>query len=124
MIRARRALYAHLRGFMESRLAGLYGWDDIGQGVDLPSELGKYGRRNPLGRWKEIVEITFGDYTLRIASSEERPPLGWVQLELNRIEIDSGPIDQHTWNRLGTLIRDRANKEKDHVGHTRRAIGG
>ena len=119
-IHPRAALFSHAREFISRQLAGLYSWNDVVPGIDLPSELGKHGRRNPLGKWKEIVEICFGPYILRIHSPEEHGPLGLVELEFEHKLIDSGPIDQRTWDRLGAFIRD--NKDQGYVGHTRRTV--
>lgn len=111
MVHARVALFSHMREFVARDLAGLYTWDDTRPGLDHLADLRPDGRRNVLGNFKEISEIAFGDYVLRVLSSEERPPVGLVELECNGKLIDSGPIDQSTWDRLAKFIRDRESKD-------------
>lgn len=112
-IHARAALFSHMRGFVERDLAGVFSWNDMTPGVDLPSDRIEYGRRNPLGNWKEIASVSFGrGYDLRVSSPQEKPPLGLIELELDDKLIDSGPIDQRTWDRLAAFIKDR---EKSYV---------
>lgn len=108
MIQARRALFSHLRLFVERELVGLFTWNDVREGVTYPSEMiGKFkNRRNPLGDDKEIVEICLGAYVIRVSSPVERGPCGLVEFVApDAVAVEIGPLDQSSFNRLGEIIR-------------------
>lgn len=123
MTHARRALFAHLRLFVERELGGLFSWDQVEHHPGYPSEdvhrtkTDAHGRvwmigaprKNPAGPLKEIVEIKVGAFVVRLHSPHERGPCGLLEVEFpdagSMIEV--GPIDQSSFNRLGKMIRDR-----------------
>lgn len=73
-------------------------------------------RRNPTGPFKEVVEVRFfsDEYVLRAYSADEKPPLGWVDLEIAGDPVQGGPLDDRTWAMLGLAIRK--NEEVRHGG--------
>lgn len=116
-INARKQLWAQLREFVNMELGGLIKWDDVTRlEPELASEIqvasagGAFYRANPLGPYREIAAIELAGYQVRIMSPEEHGPLGRVEL-VDNIDggkphvIDSGPIDQVIWKRLGKIIR-------------------
>ena len=110
MINAPTRLFGVLRAFFEQELCDLGTWDDV---VVKPGELAEkwpHDRRNPYGNYKEIAAITFRDYELTVKSPFEAPPLGLVECRLGD-QVESGPLDQTTWTRLGKFIR---NNEASH----------
>lgn len=109
MISARRALVGHLRTFFETQVAGLYGWNDVVMHPAEDADLDARGRRNPLGKHKEVVTVRFGEYELMLESPEHHPPLGRASLEHDgRVECD-GPLDMATWVMIGNLIKGKHN---------------
>jgi len=106
---ARYALSRHLPVFFETELRGVYRFDEITvlPPEDAPRPEGMSPlRRPPYGKYRELVSARFGSYDLEVYSPNERPPLGEVVLKYPDGEI-SGPLDQVTWQRLGTFIRNR-----------------
>lgn len=111
MISARRHLLGFARELFERELCGLYLWDDVRHHEPERAELLAHGRRNPLGKYRECVVMSFGDFRLEVASSEEAPPLGRVRLYDNSDLRAEGPLDTMTWARIGRAIKDGCNVE-------------
>lgn len=107
---ARFGLSRHVQVFFETELCGLYRFDqiEIMMPEDAPRPEGwSVLRRPPFGRHREVITVRFGLYELSVLSPNEAPPLGEVVLELPGDEKVSGPLDEATWKRIGTTIRDR-----------------
>jgi hypothetical protein len=114
VISARSALIGALRSFFETELCGVYGWD---QAKLLPSEAAEpiaremrngavVMRRNPMGKFKEKAGVTFGDFEMSVASSEEAPPLGRIEVRNRKSgAVCEGVIDHSTWVQAGLFIR-------------------
>ncbi len=104
MIHAGSRLFGTLRAFFEQELRGIGTWDDV---VPMDSELAdkeRHNRRNRYGDYKEIAAIKFRDYELTVKSPFEAPPVGLVECRYGDT-VESGPLDQTTWTRLGKFIR-------------------
>lgn len=114
-ISARGRLMGQARTFFESELRGLFNWDAVGHQQAEPSEPlppsrgHPRGCRNPLGKYSEIVAVTFGDFELELQSPEEAPPLGLVTLTHRNAVAHEGPLDQSTWARMGSFIRENCH---------------
>lgn len=106
MICARNALVGSLRSFFETELCGLYAWD---QALHHPPEIAPKqpnGRRNPTGKFKELAAVSFGDFEMCVASSEEAPPLGRIEVRNRKSgAVCEGVIDHATWVQAGKFIR-------------------
>lgn len=122
MIRSRATLYRMLQEFFETELMGLHRWDRVRHFPAIPDD-GFYtrdgellenpdlerGRRRVFGKYREIVQVQFGDdiaYDLRLLSVNEHPPLGMVTFDYGRGKID-GPLDPATWKQIGAFIKTR-----------------
>lgn len=106
---ARFGLSRHIQAFFETELCGLFRFDQV---TIRPPESAAHPvglhplRRPPFGRHREIVEIRFGQYDLAVSSPNEKPPLGEIVLSHPDGE-ETGPLDYVTWQRIGSLIRNR-----------------
>lgn len=105
-MRARSALFRHLRAFMETQTVGLFTVNDTRHHVARPAEPQTGKRKFAFGREEEVVEVDFGDYELTIISPYQFPPLGRITLRWPGGEID-GPLDQSIFDRAGAAIRER-----------------
>lgn len=108
MIGVRKALVRHAISFFETELLGCYRW---GTGtIILPPEANterdeeKPLRERVFGKNREIVEITFGPWSLTLKSPTEAPPVG-VAILKRLDERHEGPIDQSTWKLMGEIVR-------------------
>lgn len=106
---ARFGLSRHLQVFFETELCGLFRFDQVEfmqpEAAPLPEGWSKL-RRPPFGRNREKVEVRFGTYDLAILSPNEVPPLGEIVLT-HAGGVERGPLDEATWKRMGTIIRER-----------------
>lgn len=123
MINARVCLFGTLRSFVEQNLCGLVTWKDMTIDPALPTEKVAHGRRNPFGKFKEIVTVRFGDYTLTARSPDADPPLGWLKLEYDH-GCEQGPLDQSVLDMMGKFIRSRGMKVRDHGRRRTESISG
>jgi hypothetical protein len=96
-INARRALIANAREAFAQHLMDVVGWDRVvlHQAEEAPIPEGR--SRNLLGKWRERVVLGFDDFQVVVASSEDHPPLGLVELNHAGTCLVSGPIDAATW---------------------------
>lgn len=106
MISAAGRLFGVLRAFFEQELRDVCTWDQVKVLDAELAEREKYDRRNRYGDHKEIAAVAFGDYEITVSSPFQAPPLGLVQCRHGDQEVESGPLDQSTWTRLGKFIRD------------------
>lgn len=111
MIHARAALIAHIRAFFETELCGLFRYDELEHFQPESIEKTPNYRPNRFEQYKEIAEVRFGNYDLTVCSSAESPPLGKVRLQYLGGHIE-GPLDSATWQRMGNIIRERAEPER------------
>jgi hypothetical protein len=113
MLNSRLALYSQLRSFVEQALPRIVAYHELT--FSLPQERDPYvsgpaGRervwgRHPLGKYRETVEAHFcGEVTIRVSSSEEKPPLGEVELLIAGRSLYKGPLDSAIWKRVGELV--------------------
>ena len=68
-------------------------------------------RPNIYGKFKEIAEMRFGNYELRVESPHEAPPLGLARLSWLGGTAE-GPLDTMTWRKFGDIIRQRETPER------------
>lgn len=108
MIAARKRLMTAAREFFERDLCGVVSWDQVAHHMPEQAARDERGRRNPLGKHRECIAMTFrDDFELRVASSEEAPPLGQIRL-FERGELRAeGPIDAAVWADVGRAIKER-----------------
>ena len=109
MISARRHLLGYARQLFEKELCGLYSWDDVRHHEPEKAETVQHGRRNPLGKYRECVVMSFGDFRLEVASSEECPPLGRVRLYEDDNLRAEGSLDTVTWTKIGCAVKETCN---------------
>src|SRR3954465_12812148 len=106
MISARSALIGALRSFFEIELCGIYSWDQARHRKPEPMPPLGNGRRNPTGKFREIAAIDFGDFEMSVASSEEAPPLGRIEVRNRKSgAVCEGVIDHSTGVKAGLFIR-------------------
>lgn len=122
MIRANAALTRQAQDFFHQYLVGIHRWDEA---TFAPAErnekpepiLTPRGRRRrpdrPEGKYHAIVRMEFGIWRLTIFGPNERPPLGW--LELDGHGMVDGPLDSETWKRMADLIK-KNHEEFQNVG--------
>lgn len=110
-MRARAALFRHLREFFETQTVGLFGNNDARHHVAHPAEQQEGKRKYAFGREEEVVEVDFGDYELALISSYQAPPLGQVTLRWPGGE-ENGSLDRATFDRIGAVIRDRESQRQ------------
>jgi hypothetical protein len=111
-MRARAALFRHLRAFFETQTIGMFRVNDCRIHVAEPAEKNTERRRRyAFGREKEIVEVDFGDYNMKVESPLECPPLGRVVLRWPGGEV-VGVIDQTTFDRAGEAVRSRQSNSQ------------
>ena len=111
MIHTNSRLFGLIRAFVEQEMRGLGTWNDV---IALEGELAdreKHDRRNRYGHYKEIAAIRFRGYEITVKSPFEAPPLGLIECRCGD-DVESGPLDDATWKRLGKFIR-----EQEAVGH-------
>lgn len=101
-IRQEAVLIRLAREFFETQLLGII---SLGETTIAEASLEKKipGRRQ-LPR--EVLEIDFPPYRLVVKSSNEAPPLGEVELEVNGAGTGKGTLDTATWATLGKIIRE------------------
>lgn len=109
MISARQRLVGVAREFFEREIPGSFAWDHVAFDQAEPLERDQYGRRNPLGKHREMVRMRFGDYVLEVHSSEDKPPLGFVRLLHNGEQAITGHIDAATWAKCGSFIKENGH---------------
>lgn len=107
MITARKRLMTAAREFFERELCGAFRWDEVAHHMPEHAEKGPRGKRNPLGKYRERIAMSFGDFQLEVASSEDAPPLGQIRLlERDELRVE-GPIDTVTWAQAGRAIKEQ-----------------
>lgn len=107
MIVVRRHLVAHARVLFENELCGLFSWDeDVVLHPAEPNELLEGGRRNPLGKWRDSISMSFGHFRLEIESADEHPPLGQASLFHDGRLACEGALDALTWTKIGARIKE------------------
>lgn len=115
-MRARQALFGHIRGFFNDHLLGLYRFDDCLVRPAQPAERENGARRFAYGKDREIVHVGFGDYDLVVLSPVEAPPLGRVEFGMRDgesvVNLVSGPIDPTTFERAGRVIKEAAATQR------------
>jgi hypothetical protein len=109
MISARRHLLGFARALFEKELCGLYSWDDVRHHEPEKAAPADHGRRNPLGKYRECCMMSFGNFRLEVASSEECPPLGRARLYDDGNLRAEGQLDTMTWAKIGRAIKDGCN---------------
>lgn len=103
---ARVGLMANARAFFEQYLNGLFNWDLVVHHRAEPLPPLDNGRKNPLGKFRERAVLGFGEFQLTVESSEEHPPLGWIECR----HMDSGKTcegvpDPVTWANVADFIK-------------------
>jgi len=108
VIRARQRLLGQAREFFDS-LGGLYSWDEVThhEAEDAPNM--PNGKRNPLGKFREKVVMSFGEFQLELMSPEEEPPLGRINLYVDNEVQAGGPLDSQVWARVRETIKERCH---------------
>jgi len=115
VISARRHLLGFARELFEKELCGLYSWDDMRHHEPERSEPAEHGRRNPLGKYRECVVMSFGKFRLEVYSSEAAPPLGWIRLNDDRDLRAEGPLDILTWAAIGRVVKEECNVDIESI---------
>lgn len=114
-MRARTALFTHVRAFFDAHLLGLYRYDDCLVRPAQPVEEVPGRRRFAEGKEREIVHVNFGDFDLVVLSPVEAPPLGRVELGVRTSEgvrnLVSGPIDTTTFALAASAIKTHQPEE-------------
>lgn len=120
MIRANAALTRQAQEFFHAHLVGVYSWEEVVfsplEKQDKPEpEINRRGRkRRPEGnegRYRAIVRMEFGIWSLKIEAPTEHPPLGWIALD--GFEQAEGPLDPETWNKFGRIIKQKHEELKN-----------
>lgn len=101
-IRQEAVLARIAREFFETELRGIISLGET-QMLEAPLEKKIPGRRQ-LPR--ELLELDFPPYRLVIKSSNEAPPLGEVELEIDGTGTGKATLDAATWATIGKIIRD------------------
>lgn len=107
MIRPHAALLRHAQDFFRSDMVGLYSWDHVKIG-DLDRVPSDKRRERHQGKYFEQARLLFGRWEILMYSSNEKPPLGEVQLRENQVGGEvyvSGPLDAATWGDIAKRIR-------------------
>jgi hypothetical protein len=113
VISARNALVGSLRSFFETELCGLYAWDQVSHHPAEEAPKQANGRRNPTGKHKESAAISFGDFEMSVASPEQAPPLGRIEVRNRKSgAVCEGVIDHATWVQVGRFIREASHDSK------------
>lgn len=109
---ARLGLMGNARAFFEQHLGGIFSWDLVTHHQAEPLPPLDNGRRNPLGKFRERAVITFGGFILTIETSEEHPPLGWIECRYGETgKVCDGVPDPMTWEAIAKFIREKLNVE-------------
>ena len=107
-IKVRKRLLGMTREFFERELPGLVSWQTVQKHIaeELPRD--EDGRRNPLGKHREQVVMSFLDFRLTVSSPVDDPPLGWIEvLHLPSKAKSEGPLDHAIWQNAGKFIKER-----------------
>jgi hypothetical protein len=105
VINATGRLFGLLRAFFEQEMRSLGTWDDVTVMEGELAERERYNRRNRYGDHKEIAAVTFRGYEITAISPFEAPPVGRIECRRGDL-VESGPLDDATWKRLGKFIRE------------------
>lgn len=96
------------RAFFEQHLPGIFNWDSVRHHKAEPLPPLANGRKNPLGKFTERIVLDFGEFELKVESSEEAPPLGWVTCVHRESEtICEGVPDPVTWEAIAKFIKGK-----------------
>lgn len=107
-VNARHQLFRHAQLFFEQELRGIFSISDAQVSDQIPADPPEPGKlAAQFGRWKEIVELSFGGYCITVSSPHETPPLGRVSLRHGTNTVIEGPIDHTTWKKIGEHIRNQ-----------------
>jgi hypothetical protein len=100
------------RAFFEGHLAGLFSWDKVLHHKAEPLPPLANGRKNPLGKFRERIVVGFGAFELTVESSEEAPPLGWLECRhMASGELREGVPDPVTWESIAKFIKGKTQNE-------------
>lgn len=109
MISARRCLFGAVREFIDREIPGIITWDKLTIHDAEPMPPLENGRKNPLGKFREKVAVSFNGFTIEACSPEEKPALGSVNLYVDGNFFAGGPLDTKTWAWIGSIIKERSH---------------
>lgn len=136
----RRALYRQLQNYFETRLFGLYRWQDVTHVPPEPVKIERdaRGRRinqRSYGRWVEKAVVLFDGYKLTLLSpneieppepepGRERGPLApAVVLQDGEDVVLQGANESGTWDKITNLLRDNMSRGQQTDGRQARSAG-
>lgn len=120
MISARTALARQLRSVFSNYLMGVVDPNTIRQ---APEELAalpdpaKPNRRNPLGKYREMVKFMVGDIVLTARSPEDAPPLGSIELTVGDKSRFVGELNSTSLRTVAQIIRAEYEQPQPEVAN-------